>query len=216
MRGNRKEAFQISLLPKHYKSVLPQPCQFALSPFNLLCKWCVRVWPARWALYSQMKRIRSVPGNRVLPVRSSAIIHPTDQISTERHRSRTQTLRFTCLNNSSVMMYRCRKSPGEIKEATCHVVMHPVQHDLWGTVPAGGHIAGHLIISVPRQTKVQNLGAIEVQKAELFAKYSHLWINQCFKWVHCSSLTFSSQSSFTARLLGFKSWWNEIHKYELV
>lgn len=42
--------------------------------------------------------------------------------------------------------------------------MHPVQHDLWGTVPAGGHVAGHLIISVSRQTKVQNLGAIEVQK----------------------------------------------------
>lgn len=30
-----------------------------------------------------MKRIRSVPGNRARPVRSSAIIHPTDQISTE-------------------------------------------------------------------------------------------------------------------------------------
>lgn len=31
----------------------------------------------------QMKRIRSVPGNRARPVRSSAIMHPTDQISTE-------------------------------------------------------------------------------------------------------------------------------------
>lgn len=28
------------------------------------------------------KRIRSVPGNNVLPVSNSAIIHPTDQIST--------------------------------------------------------------------------------------------------------------------------------------
>lgn len=42
--------------------------------------------------------------------------------------------------------------------------MHPVQHDLWGAVPARGHVAGHLIVSVPRQTKVQNLGAIEVQE----------------------------------------------------
>lgn len=40
---------------------------------------------------------------------------------------------------------------------TCHVVMHPVQHDLWGTIPAGGHVARHLIVSVSRQTEVQNL-----------------------------------------------------------
>lgn len=30
-----------------------------------------------------VKRIRSVPGNNVLPVKSSAIIQPTDQISTK-------------------------------------------------------------------------------------------------------------------------------------
>lgn len=41
--------------------------------------------------------------------------------------------------------------------------MHPVQHDLGGAVPAGGHVAGHLIISVPRQAKVQNLRTIELQ-----------------------------------------------------
>lgn len=35
-----------------------------------------------------MWRIRSVPGNRVLPVRSSAIIHPTDQISTETQKQK--------------------------------------------------------------------------------------------------------------------------------
>lgn len=32
------------------------------------------------------KRIRSVPGNNVLPVKSSAIIHPTDHISTKMHK----------------------------------------------------------------------------------------------------------------------------------
>lgn len=40
---------------------------------------------------------------------------------------------------------------------TCHVVMHPVQHDLGRSVPASGHVAGHLVISVPRQAKVQDL-----------------------------------------------------------
>ena len=36
------------------------------------------------------KRIRSVPGNNVLPVKSSAIIHPTDHISTKKHKLITQ------------------------------------------------------------------------------------------------------------------------------
>lgn len=72
-------------------------------------------------------------------------------------------------NNSSIGLYGCKKSLEKIKRSflmssTRHVVMHPVQHDLWGAVPAGGHVAGHLIVSVPRQTKIQNLGAIEVQK----------------------------------------------------
>lgn len=62
--------------------------------------------------------------------------------------------------------------------------MHPVQHDLWCTVPACGHVAGHLIISVPRQTKVQNLGAIEVQKRELCLQNNSHFVD-CgwyFKW----------------------------------
>lgn len=32
-----------------------------------------------------IKRIRSVPGNNVRPVNNSAIIHPTDQISTKKY-----------------------------------------------------------------------------------------------------------------------------------
>lgn len=35
--------------------------------------------------------------------------------------------------------------------------MHPVQHDLRGSVPASGHVAGHLVVGVPRQAKVQDL-----------------------------------------------------------
>lgn len=109
-------------------------------------------------LNSQLKRIRSVPGNRVFPVRSSAIIQPTDQISTETHKQDTSV---------RIMTHICKKSRGKVfaKQSTRHVVMHPVQHDLRGAVPASGHVAGHLVIRVPRQAEVQNLGAIEVPKS---------------------------------------------------
>lgn len=40
---------------------------------------------------------------------------------------------------------------------TGHVVVHPIEHDLWGSVPPRGHVAGHLVVRVPRQTKVQDL-----------------------------------------------------------
>lgn len=193
---------------KHHKSE-QQQCQRMFSLFDLLWKWCVRVSPVKGALfilYTQMKRIRSVPGNKVLPVRSSAIIHPTDQISTETQKSMTQHIKIYSLNNSSIMMYRSRKPGNFWMSSTCHVVMHPVQHDLWGTIPASGYIAGHLIISVPRQTKVQNLRAIGVKKKK------EAFVCKIFTNIHTkssSSLTFSSQSSFTARLLGFKSWREE-------
>lgn len=147
-----------------------------------------------------LKRIRSVPGNRVLPVRSSAIIHPTDQISTAK-RSRTEIHD----DYPDTWVKRSRWA-----STTCHVVMHPVQHDLRRTVPASGHVAGHLIIGVPCQTKVQNLETIQWQKnktkqhTELIMKDSHFFsidaINEKRR-----TLTFSSQSSFTARLPGFKS-----------
>lgn len=40
---------------------------------------------------------------------------------------------------------------------TCHVVVHPVEHDLRGSVPPGGYVACHLVVRVPCQTKVQDL-----------------------------------------------------------
>ena len=73
------------------------------------------------------------------------MIQPTDQISTEK-RSGTEIHD----NNPDIT--------GQRSTTTCHVVMHPVQHDLRRTVPASSHVAGHLIVSVPGQTKVQNLG----------------------------------------------------------
>lgn len=35
--------------------------------------------------------------------------------------------------------------------------MHPVEHDLWGSVPTGGYVACHFVICVPCQTEVQDL-----------------------------------------------------------
>lgn len=40
---------------------------------------------------------------------------------------------------------------------TCLVVMHPVQDDLWGSVPPCDHVASHLSISLSGQAKIQNL-----------------------------------------------------------
>lgn len=49
------------------------------------------------------------------------------------------------------------KSLMSVKCITCLVVMHPVQHDLRSPVPPGSHIAGHLIIRVSGQAKIQDL-----------------------------------------------------------
>lgn len=82
-------------------------------------------------------------------------MHPTDQMSTAPGREKSATQQF----------FKPQRSPAiSAKEVvfvfsplTCHVVMHPVQHDLRGSVPAGGHVAGHLVVGVPRQAKVQDL-----------------------------------------------------------
>lgn len=62
------------------KKKIPWQCHCAFNQEDL----CVRASTSAGAAGVSLKRIRSVPGNRVLPVRSSAIIHPTDQISTEK------------------------------------------------------------------------------------------------------------------------------------
>lgn len=45
----------------------------------------------------------------------------------------------------------------EARQLTCLVVMHPVQNDFWGSVPARNHVAGHFSISVSGQAKIQDL-----------------------------------------------------------
>lgn len=69
--------------------------------------------------------------------------------------------------------------------------MHPIEHDLGCTVPTCRHIAGHLVIALARETKVQNLK----QRVKIMLVKMH------------KKETFSSQSSFTAILDGLRSLW---------
>ncbi len=61
------------------------------------------------------------------------------------------------LNIKLKMFYSLTHKRGLRVILTCHVVVHPVEHDLWGTVPSGGNVSRHFIISQPGQPKVQNL-----------------------------------------------------------
>ena len=45
-------------------------------------------------------------------------------------------------NTSAVTTVTIQRNCGVF---TCFVVVHPVEHDLWCSVPSGGYIAGHLI-----------------------------------------------------------------------
>lgn len=139
---------------------------------------CVRGSKSAGTAGVSLKRIRSVPGNRVLPVRSSAIIHPTDQISTEKEK-RGRDQRQLAWH----FMGKGQRCVSVSTSTTCHVVMHPVQHDLRCTVPASGHVAGHLVISVPCQTKVQNLGTIERGREKNRADWIFpFFLTWCCKW----------------------------------
>lgn len=96
---------------------------------------------------------------------------------------------------------------------TCHVVMHPVEHNLRGTVPPGGYVARHLVVCVPRQTKVQDLR--DKERLWIFST-PRGYLNDTLNLVSSRPfLTLSSQSSFTARLLGFKSWRDKKEKSRL-
>lgn len=149
--GQRKAVLQIycrqiSVPLRHHRCVLDQ--------FNLLCKlfvscrssWCAQR-TVRWKGYGQCRETEHVQWE-VLPLCIPQTKYPL------KHR-RTQTL---YPEHSSI--YRRITEGSFFMPSTCHVVMHPVQHDLWGTVPAGRHVAGHLIVGVSCQTKVQNLTTI--------------------------------------------------------
>lgn len=63
--------------------------------------------------------------------------------------------------------------------------MHPVEHDLWGSVPSGGYVSCHLIVCVPRQTKVQDLEEMFVHPDE------HLSLNEQldYRWINTESFS---------------------------
>ena len=70
----------------------------------------------------------------------SAMIHPTDQISTE-------------------IMYMVLVKLSKDQLAFGHtrlVVMHPIEHHFRRAVPSRGHIAGHFGFRLTSQTKVDN------------------------------------------------------------
>lgn len=126
-----------------------------------------------------------MPGNRVRPVRSSAMMQPTDQMSTATHHKDKHnhlyhqqhsrhllyllhTRSAQSINNSelarqlkSCITHYCRfrwcNKYTFKKPETCHVVVHPVEHDLRRAIPSRGHIARHLIVRMSRQAKVQDL-----------------------------------------------------------
>lgn len=70
----------------------------------------------------------------------------------KKKKNRTQATSYTFVYETSRY---ARDQPN--CECTCHVVVHPVEHDLWSTVPPRGHITGHFIVCVPCQTEIQDL-----------------------------------------------------------
>lgn len=93
-------------------------------------------------------RILSCPGKRTWPVIISARIQAADHTSTVT--SGRQILFWTEIESDPFEKYLFPKP-------TCLTVVHPVEYDLWSSVPAGHHITSHLGLCVPRQAEVQDL-----------------------------------------------------------
>ena len=89
---------------------------------------------------SQEEKIRSSPLNNTCPVRSSAIIQPTDHIST------INTLQQNYSDKETLLHY-----------TTFTVIFHPTQNNLRSTVPTRCYITCHLFIHRSSQTKIQYL-----------------------------------------------------------
>jgi hypothetical protein len=100
-------------------------------------------------IMNNSSRIQSLPLKSVFPVSISAMMQPTDQMST----GRKEKCCLNCLETSSVGHQGCQGS----QALTCLVVMHPAEDHLGGPVPAGHHIARHLSVCVAGQPKVQDL-----------------------------------------------------------
>ena len=120
--------------------------------------------------------IRSFPGKVTCRVRSSAMMHPTDHISTAEYSTVRQEVTHTIHPSPSSPLFSVPFSPPSSftpllpplshspplpspplpSRPTLVVVLHPVEHDLGGPVPPGSHVARHLISRCPSQSKVKN------------------------------------------------------------
>ena len=120
------------------------------------------------------KRIRSFPLKRGFPSSISAMMQPTDQISTvEQERNQTEntvSLVVSQLNSAApwwtfnartTRRVQCLQVPLRVNASHCRLtrlcVVHPVEDDLWSAVPARHHVARHLRVGLPRQPKVKDL-----------------------------------------------------------
>ena len=106
----------------------------------------------------------SLPGNRTCPVSSSAIMQPTDQMSTEeggggrereggREEGREEGREGERERGERESQYK-RTNHLHSRGSTLFVVVHPVQHDLWGPPVPRSDISGHLIVCSTCQPKV--------------------------------------------------------------
>lgn len=87
---------------------------------------------------------------------------------------------------------------------TCLWVVHPVEDNLWCSVPAGHNITRHLWICLTCKSKVQDLHT----NVTVFYICQDSWCRYSFKLCYRPSCfnTFNSQSWFTARFPGLRSW----------
>ena len=62
---------------------------------------------------------------------------------------------FCCIHNKTDHGKTVCIKEGNI--VTCLTVVHPVEYDLWCSVPARHNVAGHFALRLSRQAKIQDL-----------------------------------------------------------
>ena len=85
------------------------------------------------------KHIQSDPGNRTCPVSSSAMTHPTDQMSAAFETRKRESINFT---------------PTLVLGLTFLAIVHPVKHDFWCSPVACHDVACHSVSCLSAQSKV--------------------------------------------------------------
>lgn len=75
----------------------------------------------------------------------------------QSHKGEARARKISFLTPLTIQKFDKQRILVLAKGITCLVVVHPVEHDLRSPVPPGGHVAGHLIVRVPRQPEIQDL-----------------------------------------------------------